>query len=75
MRVAIPQVMVSGQPCVEAEVSVAVSNSVAIRVVPVGADGVLFEDSPLSVVGAPGELAGFEAAVVAALEVLLAEVL
>lgn len=75
MRVQIPQVTVAGQVCTTAEVSVAVSTSVAIRVVPVGPDGTLLEDSALSVVGAPGELAGFEQAVVAAVEVLLAEVL
>lgn len=51
MRLPINPVTVDDATCVEAEVSVAVSNSVAIRVVPVDAEGVEHPDGAVGVVG------------------------
>lgn len=51
MRIPISGVEVDGKVCVEVEVSVAVSNSVAVRAVPVDADGVEYPDHALAVVG------------------------
>lgn len=51
MRIPISPVTVDGIECIEAEVSVAVSSSVAIRVVPVDAAGTEYPDAFLGVVG------------------------
>lgn len=75
MRVQIPQVTVNDMVCTEAEVSVAVSNSVAIRAVPVDASGELHEDAPISVVGVLEEFPDFSAGLKNLLETLFSEVI
>jgi hypothetical protein len=54
MRVQINPIVIDGQTCSEVEVSVAVSNSTAIRAVPVDANGTEYPTSPISVVGRQG---------------------
>lgn len=51
MRIAITPVTVDDVLCSEAEVSVAVSSSVALRAVPVDADGNEHPDGTIGVVG------------------------
>ena len=51
MRIQIIPTVVDGETCVEAEVSVAVSNSVAIRAVPVDGNGVEHPDGARAFVG------------------------
>lgn len=51
MRIAINPIMVDDVECSEAEVSVAVSSSVALRAVPVDADGNEHPDGTIGVVG------------------------
>lgn len=73
MRVAIQPVTVDGHTCVEAEVSVAVSNSVALRAVPVGPDGTEYPDAAIPVVGMSdhADVAAFLSVVSEASRVLL----
>lgn len=61
--------------CTSGEVSVAVSNSVAIRVVPVDANGTEYPDSAVGVVGSDdqSDIATFLASVADATSVLLTE--
>lgn len=51
MRITISPVTIDGQVCTEAELSVAVSNSVAIRAVPVDGNNVEHPDGALACVG------------------------
>lgn len=51
MRLPIQPLTVDGITCTAAEVSVAVSNSTAIRVVPVDANGLEYPDGALGIVG------------------------
>lgn len=51
MRIPFGPVTVEDQVCSEAEVSVAVSSTVAMRVVPVDGEGVEHPDAAVSVVG------------------------
>jgi hypothetical protein len=51
MRIPFGPVTVEGQVCSEAVVSVAVSSTVAMRVVPVDAEGVEHPDAAVAVVG------------------------
>lgn len=51
MRLPISPITVDDTVCTEAEVSAAISSSVAIRVVPVDADGVEHPNGALGVVG------------------------
>jgi hypothetical protein len=54
MRISIPLVETElGTPCTEANVSIAISSSVAIRVVPVDADGVEHPEATQTIVGGP----------------------
>lgn len=74
VRVPIEPVTVDEQVCVEAEVSVAVSDTVAMRVVPVDGDGVEHPEAAVGVVGGPDveDVAVFLAAVRDAAVTLLA---
>lgn len=51
MRIQIDPVTVDGNVCSEAEVSVAVSSTVAMRVVPVDGDGTEYPEAAVGVVG------------------------
>jgi hypothetical protein len=51
MRIPFGPVTIEDQVCSEAEVSVAVSSTVAMRVVPVDAEGVEYPDGAVAVVG------------------------
>jgi len=55
MRVSITPVTVDDVTCSEAEVSIAISNSVAIRVVPVGPDGTTYDAAAVGIVGTEGQ--------------------
>lgn len=55
MRIAINPIMINDIECSEAEVSVAISSSVAIRVVPVDAGGIEYPDAFMGVVGTTAE--------------------
>ena len=74
MRIPIGAVDIDGVVCSEAEVSVAVSDTVAMRVVPVDADGVEYPEAAVGVVGGEeqADVAVFLADVSAAVEALLA---
>lgn len=65
MRLPITPISVAGVSCSEAEVSVAVSSSVAIRIVPVDADNVEYLDAATGIVGTADQpdVAAFLAAV------------
>lgn len=51
MRIDISPVTIDGSVCAQVELSVAVSNSVAIRAVPVDEDGNEYPEAALAVVG------------------------
>lgn len=59
MRIQISPVTVNAENgsvlCEEAEVSVAVSNSTAVRLVPVGPDGTEYPDAAMGIVGDSGD--------------------
>ena len=55
MRVNITPIVVDGVIYSQANVYVAVSNSVAVRVVPVGPDGTEYPDAAIGIVGASGD--------------------
>lgn len=73
MRLSINPVVVEDVTCTEAEVSVAVSNSVAIRIVPVSPAGVEYQEAALGVVGDSdqADIAVFLTSVAAATSALL----
>lgn len=54
MRITIPAVVVDGITCTEGEASLSVSTSVALRVVPVDADGIEYPAATITVVGNSG---------------------
>ena len=74
MRLPILPIYIDGTECTEADVSLALSSSVAIRVVPVDAYGVEYPAAAVGVVGDPTQpdIAAFFAAVSAATTELLA---
>lgn len=74
MRIPITPIIVDDTECAEADVSVAVSSSVAIRIVPIDTDGVEHPTAAAGVVGDPTQpdIAAFMDAVTAAVIELLA---
>lgn len=74
MRLAMNPITIDGNVCTEAEVSVAVSNTTAVRVVPVDDNGTEYPDAALGIVGGPDEpdVAAFLATVATAATTLLA---
>jgi hypothetical protein len=74
MRISIPPIETDrGTPCTEANASVAISSSVAIRVVPVDPDGVEHPEVTQTIVGGPNvpDIAALMATVAAAVEAVL----
>lgn len=74
MRISIEPVVIDDIVCTEAEVSVAVSNSVAIRVVPVDAEGNEHPAAAMGVVGTQDQedIVTFMADLTTAVDALLA---
>lgn len=72
MRVSINPVTVDGITCVGADVSIAISSSCAIRLVPVGPNGEEFADAAMGIIGADNEpdMATFMATVAQAVTTL-----